>query len=262
LITFACTINELNLPILLQQSGFLHSDEAIVGARWRSTAARTLGVEPEMFSSFPFCVRSRSVEVLLDAHRRGAQALRATGQFGVGMTVAMVDLQAAPGAEAIRDRAVAESYDTFLEMARADDFVGVQCYTRGQIGHAGPLPPEPGAEFTQMGYEFWPDAVEATIRYASAKAQVPIIVTESGIATDNDSRRIAYIESVLAGVARCVQSGIEVRGYFYWSLLDNFEWLFGYGPKFGLIAVDRITQRRTVKPSAEWLGRISRNNEI
>jgi beta-glucosidase len=56
--------------------------------------------------------------------------------------------------------------------------------------------------------------------------------------------------------------GIDVRGYFYWSLLDNFEWLFGYGPKFGLIEIDRMAQRRKVKPSAEWLGRIARNNEI
>ena len=64
---------------------------------------------------------------------------------------------------------------------------------------------------------------------------------------------IAYVERALTGVARCIDDGIDVRGYFYWSMLDNFEWLFGYGPKFGLIAVDRKTQRRTVKPSAEWL---------
>ena len=261
LVALACTINELNLPILLQKLGFLCSDEAIVEAPWQTAAARALGVEAEMFSSFPFCVRSRSVEVLLEAHRRGAQALRAGGQFGVGMTLAMVDLQASPGAEGVRDRTVAEAHDMFLEAARADDFVGVQCYTRQRLGPAGPLMPGPGAEFTQMGYEFWPDAVEAAVRHASAKAQVPIIVTESGIATDDDSRRIAYVESVLAGVARCLHSGIDVRGYFYWSLLDNFEWLFGYGPKFGLVSVERSTQKRTLKPSAEWLGRIARANK-
>ncbi len=87
-------------------------------------------------------------------------------------------------------------------------------------------------------------------------------MTESGVATDDDSRRIAYVEHVLNGVAQCLRDGIDVRGYFYWSLLDNFEWLFGYGPKFGLIEVDRRTQRRKVKPSAEWLGRLARNNEI
>ena len=91
---------------------------------------------------------------------------------------------------------------------------------------------------------------------------MPLIVTENGIATDDDSQRMVFVERALAGVGRCVGDGIDVSGYFYWSMLDNFEWLFGYGPKFGLIAVDRKTQRRTVKPSAEWLGRIARNNEI
>lgn len=183
LIAVARTINELNLPILLQQSGFLRSDEAILGARWRSAGARALGVDAKMFSSFPFCVRGRSREVLLEAHRHAAQALRAAGQSAVGMTIAMLDLQAEPGAEEIRARAMAESCDVFLEAARADDFIGVQCYTRQRIGPAGPLPPEPGAEFTQLGYEFWPDAVEATLGHAHAKAQVPIILTENGIWT-------------------------------------------------------------------------------
>jgi beta-glucosidase len=112
-----------------------------------------------------------------------------------------------------------------------------------------------------MAYEVWPEALEAAIRYASGRAQVPVIVTENGIATEDDTRRIAFMEGTVAGLARCLRDGIDLRGYFHWSLLDNFEWLFGYGPKFGLIAVDRKTQRRTVKPSAEWLGRIARNNE-
>jgi beta-glucosidase len=262
LIAIACTINELNLGIVLQQSGFLHSDEAIVGSRWRRAAARAIAVEPEMFSSFPFCVRGRSRDVMLEAHRQAAQALRTACNCTVGMTVAMFDLQAMPAAEEVRDRAAAESQDIFLEAARADDFIGVQCYTRQRIGASGLLPPEPGAEYTQMGYEFWPDAVQAAIRQANAVARVPIIVTESGVATEDDSRRIAYIEQVLNGVAQCLRDGIDVRGYFYWSLLDNFEWLFGYGPKFGLIEVERRTQRRKVKPSAEWLGRIARNNGI
>jgi beta-glucosidase len=113
-----------------------------------------------------------------------------------------------------------------------------------------------------MGYEFRPEALEATIRYASASTQLPIIVTENGVATDDDTRRIAFVKRAMAGVARCISDKIDVRGYFYWTALDNFEWLFGYHPKFGLIAVDRETQRRTIKPSAEWLGRIARANEI
>jgi beta-glucosidase len=66
----------------------------------------------------------------------------------------------------------------------------------------------------------------------------------------------------LQGVGRCLDDGIDVRGYFYWSLLDNFEWVLGYGPTFGLVAVDRETQERIVKPSAKWLGEIARKNRL
>ena len=62
--------------------------------------------------------------------------------------------------------------------------------------------------------------------------------------------------------ARCLDDGIDVRGYTYWSLLDNFEWALGYGPTFGLIAVDRVTQERTPKPSARWLGAVARANAM
>ena len=263
LVDVACTINELNLGVYLHQTGILHSDETIVRSPMRAAAARALGVEPKMFSSFPFCVRARSRDVLLEAHRLGVQALRAgPGKFPIGLTLAMREMQAVAGGEHLRDRARHDAEDIFLEAARHDDFIGVQCYARQRFGPQGMLPPETGVEFTQMGYEFCPEALEATIRYASASTQLPIIVTENGVATDDDTRRIAFVKRAIAGVARCISDKIDVRGYFYWTSLDNFEWLFGYHPKFGLIAVDRETQRRTVKPSAEWLGRIARANEI
>src|SRR5258708_24031950 len=110
---------------------------------------------------------------------------------------------------------------------------------------------EEGVELTQMEYEFWPEALEATIRYASAMTGLPVIVTENGIATDDDTRRIAYIERALHGVAACLRDGIDVRGYIYWSALDNFEWLLGYRPTFGLIAVNRHTQERSEEHTSE-----------
>ena len=89
-----------------------------------------------------------------------------------------------------------------------------------------------------------------------------MIVTENGLATDDDTRRIAYIERALQGVINCLNDGLDVRGYTYWSAFDNFEWMQGYRPTFGLIAVDRTTQVRTVKPSARWLGAIARANDL
>lgn len=87
-----------------------------------------------------------------------------------------------------------------------------------------------------------------------------MLVTENGLATGDDTRRQVYIERALRGVANCLRDGVDVRGYIYWTALDNFEWISGYRPTFGLIAVDRATQQRTVKPSARWLGAVARAN--
>lgn len=81
------------------------------------------------------------------------------------------------------------------------------------------------------------------------------MVTENGIATEDDTRRVAFIGQATDGVASCIQSGIPVIGYMYWSLMDNFEWQKGFSMKFGLIAVDRATQERMPKPSLTFLGK-------
>ena len=91
---------------------------------------------------------------------------------------------------------------------------------------------------------------------------MPLIVTENGIGTNDDDQRRDYVTQALRGVLSCIEDGIDVGGYTYWSLMDNFEWAFGYRPRFGIIEVDRPTQRRTVKPSGEWLGRVARANAL
>jgi beta-glucosidase len=108
-----------------------------------------------------------------------------------------------------------------------------------------------------MGEEFWPQALEQTIRYAHGATGRPVLVTENGIATADDTRRQAYIRGALAGVQSCLNDKIPVLGYFHWSLLDNYEWTFGYSKTFGLVAVDRATQKRTPKPSANLLGAVA-----
>jgi beta-glucosidase len=88
------------------------------------------------------------------------------------------------------------------------------------------------------------------------------MVTENGIGTEDDQQRIAYYRRALRSVANALKDGLDIRGYFAWSAFDNFEWMMGYGPKFGLIHVDRSTQVRTTKPSARFLGEIARTNQI
>jgi beta-glucosidase len=208
--------------------------------------------------------RDRANHNFVLAHARGRDAIKSlVHDVPVGLTLAMRDYQAVEGGEDMLDALRARSEDIFLESVEGeDDFIGVQTYSRERVGPRGLVGPEEGTELTLMGYEFYPQSLEATIRRATEiTGNLPILVTESGIGTNDDSRRIAYVTQALQGVSSCLQDGIDVRGYIYWSALDNFEWAFGYEPTFGLIAVDRDTQKRTPKPSARWLGDIARRAE-
>ena len=139
----------------------------------------------------------------------------------------------------------------------------MQTYSRTRIGPDGDLGGEDGVPVLAMGYEFYPQALEATIRRAwEVTDHVPVLVSENGIGTDDDDQRLAYVRDALDGVTNCLADGIEVLGYTYWSLLDNFEWAFGYGPRFGIVDVDRTTQERRPKSSASWLGAVARNNGL
>ena len=89
-----------------------------------------------------------------------------------------------------------------------------------------------------------------------------MMVTENGIGTEDDSKRVTYYQRALRGVANAIDDGLDIRGYFAWSAFDNFEWMRGYGPKFGIIQVDRATQKRMAKPSAQFLGKISKTNQL
>ena len=242
----ACTINEPNIVALMGHAmGLFPPGETDMGAAVRAG------------------------EHFIAAHRRGYDALKAAQpDLPTGLTLAMADFQAVPAddpdAVRQRDEARALMEDAFLASVQGDDFVGVQTYTRNRFGPHGMLGPEEGVEVVhEMGYEHWPQALEATIRRAwEVTGGVPVLVTENGLCTEDDERRIAYVRTALDGVLSCLDDGIEVLGYTYWSLLDNFEWAFGYVPRFGLVAVDRATQQRTPKPSAAWLGDIARANAL
>ncbi|WP_034271438.1 glycoside hydrolase family 1 protein [Haloechinothrix halophila] len=202
-------------------------------------------------------------DALTMAHHRAVEIVRSWAGPKVGWTVATQVFEPEPGAEEV---AAAYAYDRetrFLQEAKNDDWLGVQAYTRTRIGAAGPIPVAEGVETTLTGWEYYPDAVGFALRTAAELAPgVPLIVTENGIATADDTRREAYVDSALRAVHAAIEDGIDVRGYFYWSLLDNFEWVGGYRPTFGLVAVDRETFTRVVKPSARWLGSVARANEL
>lgn len=208
--------------------------------------------------------------IFIDAHRKATDALKsARGAYPVGLTLSMADYVAVPedDADAVRHRDQARRImeDRYLEAARGDDFLGVQTYSRTRFGPKGMLGGAEGVPTVEhMGYENWPDSLAATIRRAweVTGGQTPLLVTENGLSADDDTLRIDYVRRALHGVLDCIGDGIDVRGYTYWSLLDNFEWAFGYAPRFGMVSVDRATQERTVKPSARWLGGVARANAL
>jgi beta-glucosidase len=210
-------------------------------------------------------LRLRVNDVFVDAHRKAVDAIRA-GAPGVpvGLALSMTDYQAADGGEERTARMRLEMEDVFLEATDGDDSLGVQTYTRMRLGSRGILGAEAGVPVLDMGYEFWPRSLEACLRraWSYTGGRVPLLVTENGIGTTDDDQRIAYLYEALEGVLRVLADGVDVRGYTYWSLLDNFEWAFGYRPRFGLVSVDRTTFERTPKPSAAWFASVVRANAL
>jgi len=261
LIAIACTINEANIPMLVTLQREAQAGRPYARPRAFGALAQRCGGTVERFAPYLHCDGRLASPNLIAAHRKSYDVLKGLGgDFPVGVTLALQEFKATPGGEAVRDMAYQLINGQFLEACKGDDFVGVQTYTTIEFGPEGVLPPK--GETTQMGYAFAPEALEATIRDAAEVARAPILVTENGIGTQDDARRVEFTRRALEGVLRCLADGIDVRGYVHWSLLDNFEWLEGYRPKFGLVEVDRATQARRPKPSAYWLGRIAKANAL
>jgi beta-glucosidase len=197
------------------------------------------------------------------AHSLAVEALRAgPGTFPVGLTLSMAELVARDGGEAARDEFQETMEDVYLRAVRNDDFLGVQCYTRFHFGPNGFEGPPQGTRQTPMGYEWYPECVGATVRRAANVSGIPIVVTENGVSTSDDSQRIAYVSDALASLHGALLDGVDVRGYFLWSLLDNFEWTLGYEQQFGIVSVDRSTFARTMKPSASFFGGIAQSSTL
>lgn len=262
LIGVACTLNEPNLPYLLKVMGVTgEPPEARANIPVWVGAAKALGIEPAQVAPFQFNATETGFAIKLAAHRAGRSAIKAVRpDLAVGWTLANTDIQAGPGGETFAEAVRQEANIRFLEASGDDDFVGIQNYGRHVFGPDGLLGAQEGMPVNSQGEEIYPEGLSNAVREAWAVAGVPVIVTENGLSTTEDTQRLGYLRDALTGLAACIADGVDVRGYIAWTAFDNFEWIFGYGPKFGLIAVDRSTQVRTPKPSAHWLGEVARTN--
>lgn len=258
------TINQPNLPVFQLYQDMLPPAEELHRHEFCQKAARAFDVDPKEFRTYTYANSKADIQILIDSHRRAIEAFKSEcDTVPLGWTLVVDIFWAEPGGETLMEKVRSETTDVFLEVSAADDILGLQAYHPVRIGPHGFVPPPPGAALTESyGWEYYPDVLEDAVRYAAGKISTPIIVSENGIAASDDARRSEWIRLAAAGLEKCLQDGLDVRGYLYWSLLDNFEWESGYRPKFGIIGVNRETQERTVRSSAHTLGQIARRNGL
>ncbi len=250
-IAVAVTTNEPNLARLLT---WLHLP-AVVRDLERATlaaAGEATGVPRYRLSNV---MLPEEMDAMAEGMAAGHRAARAVikarrADLPVGLSIAIVDDVAVVEDTSVVDRKRAEVYDRWLRLAREDDFVGVQNYERIRYDASGEVPLADGVPRNQMGSGIEPLSLGGAVRYAHRVAGVPVLVTEHGMATPDDTLRAAVIEPALDGLRDVIDEGVPVLGYLHWTLFDNFEWIFGYAFKYGLHEVDRETFARTPKPSA------------
>lgn len=239
-VTWVCTINEPNMVAMTQG-----------GETGEDMIASSLPEPDELVA-----------RTILEAHVKAREILKEDPSKRVGWSVAAQAFQALPGCEEETRRYAYWRETFFFENAAKDDWIGVQAYLRTFIGKDGPLPVADDAEKTKNGWEYFPPALGIGVRTAwELTGGRPVFVTENGLATDDDSRRIDYTYGALSSLYEDMQDGITVQGYLHWSLLDNYEW-GSFSPTFGLVGVDRESFERTPKPSLSWLGEAAQTGTV
>jgi len=142
----------------------------------------------------------------------------------------------------------------FLDSVPAtSDFVGVNFYMTNYYQWYGGVR-TPSQPKNDLGWYMEPGAIGGLLVEVYNRYKQPVYVTENGLADNHDQYRQWWIEQTIAGMRSALGSGVDLRGYLHWSLLDNFEWAFGWLAEFGLVHVDRATMQRTIRPSAQWFG--------
>ena len=285
IIPYICTLNEANMGLQINrliakymkqaaqaqqnpQDDKPKKDGVQTGLNLENTQAKQMqymveagaafGVNPMEVHTFLNPRTEKGNEIIMRCHDEASKIIKEINpNIRVGITLSLYDYQAIDGGEALAEKLWHEDFLQFLPYTKYNDFVGVQNYTRKICGPDDIIQPEPDAKLTDMGNEYYPEALGNVIRAVAKDWDKEIVVTENGIATTNDADRIAFTKVALEGVAACIEEGINVTGYMHWSLMDNFEWQLGYTPKFGLIEVDRDTQARKPKESLSFLGSYS-----
>ena len=222
------------------------------------------------------CIAQDALHAVDPLNRVGVAS---TGSACYPATPSSIDIEAARELSfAVHDGPRSFSHTLFLDpLCRGDyrrgkpDFIGLNLYhgTPARMGVNGPMPAplSDGMPCTAMGWPVTPEAMEWTPRFLHERYALPLVVSENGFALEgerdmpHDADRIEWTAAYLRALAEVAEE-CDVRGYFHWSLLDNFEWAEGYRPRFGLVHVDFATGKRTPKDSAAWYASVVQENNL
>lgn len=197
----------------------------------------------------------RVVHNQLYAHKKAAKLIHASNRR-YKVSIAKNSNYFYPGDDAWLTRVsahVAQYFqdDYFLKKAyRHCDFIGVNYYFSNRV--YGYRVHNPEQKLSDLGWDMQPENLEYVLERLHRKYKKPLIVTENGLADRDDADRKWWLTKTIMAMQQAIDEGVDLVGYFHWSLLDNFEWAHGKWPEFGLVHVDYTTNKRQVRPSAAW----------
>ncbi|MBI4532989.1 MAG: beta-glucosidase [Candidatus Melainabacteria bacterium] len=152
------------------------------------------------------------------------------------------------------------------------DFLGINYYSRTVMSAQGTVSPVAGSQYTEMGWEVQAPALRRLlVRLKKDYQAIPLYITENGCAFKDemsqdgqvhDQKRIDFLQQHLSQARLAIGDGVDLRGFFVWSLMDNFEWAHGFNKRFGLVYVDYPTQKRIVKDSGKWYAQVIKQNGV
>jgi beta-glucosidase len=258
--------------LLAGHHALLGHGKAVAAIRAHAKTKPIIGVAPDSFVHYPATDASADVQ----AARTSMFSITAKNVFNNSwFSDPMVLGQYPPDGVALFAGDMPGIVEGDMSIIRQPlDFFGINIYQgigvrAGAGGVPETVPHEPGHPVTAMGWAITPQALYWGPRFFYERYNLPIVITENGMANCDwvhedgkvhDSQRIDFVSQYLKQYAGAIGDGVDGRGYFYWSIMDNFEWAEGYAKRFGLVHVDYETQKRTIKDSGEWYREVVRSN--
>jgi len=202
---------------------------------------------------------------MMNAHNSAYRAMKSVGNYPVGIVKHIVWYETFDQYPKFWDKLAAKfiyflNTDFFINpILKNLDVIGLNYYFTNQIKNLKAI--HPAGMVSNLNWWINPEGLKKVLLYLR-KYKVPIYITENGLADSEDKLRRVFLKSMLIACYECMQMGVQLEGYFYWSLMDNFEWHEGYWPKFGLVSVNRRTLERKPRKSFYYYSDICQNNSL